>query len=323
MKRRQFMAGLGAAAVSLPLAATAQPTAKTYRVAYLALVSDQDPLLVKQRLGELGYVEGKNLIFDVRSAEGQGDRLPELAAEMVKTNPDVIVAGFGTLPAQAAQAATGTIPIVFTSVGDPIGTGIVKSLSRPGANITGLHSQAAEIAGKRLQILEEFAPGMRALAVVSNPGPFTNVAMQDLKVAVEARGLRLDACEGRTAEQLSTSLTAAAEAGATGLTVLETPILLDMRREIVEIAARLRFYAVYTSRDFVMAGGLLSYGADRRQLYRRAAELVDKVLKGGKPADIPVEQPTKFELVINLKTAKALALSVPPTLLALADEVIE
>jgi putative ABC transport system substrate-binding protein len=249
--------------------------------------------------------------------------LPELAAEMVRTHPDVIVAGFGTLPAQAAQAATGTIPIVFTSVGDPIGTGIVKSLSRPGANITGLHSQAAEIAGKRLQILEEFAPGTRVVAVVSNPGPFTSVAMQELKVAAEARGLRLEACEGRTADQLSASLAAAAKAGATGLTVLETPILLEMRREIVEIAARLRFYAVYPSRDFVGAGGLLSYGADRRQLYRRAAELVDKVLKGGKPADIPVEQPTKFELVINLKTAKALALSVPPTLLALADEVIE
>jgi ABC-type uncharacterized transport system substrate-binding protein len=314
---------LGFSAVQ-PLAARAQQAARSYLVAYLALVADQDAVIVKQRLNELGYTEGKNLIFDVGSAEGQLERLPRLAAELVKTNPDVIIAGFGTATAKAAQAATTSIPIVFTSAGDPLGTGIVKSLSRPGANITGIHSQAGEINGKRLQVLEDLSPGIRTVAVILNPdGPFTTGALQDLKIAAAARGQRLEICAVRTADQLATSMEAAAKAGATGLTILETPLLLDLRQQIADLAAKLRFVAVYGNRAFVDAGGLMSYGADRRQLYRRAADLVDKVLKGEKPADIPVEQPIKFELVINLKTAKALGLDLPPTLLAQADETIE
>src|ERR1700737_3295853 len=324
MRRREFVVLLGGAAVAWPLAARAQQAAKSYRVAYLALVADQDAVIVKQRLNELGYTEGKNLIFDVGSAEGQLERLPQLATEMVKTNPDVIVAGFGTATTKAAQAATASIPIVFTSAGDPLGTGIVKSLSRPGANITGIHSQAGEINGKRLQILEDLAPGIRIVAALLNPdGPFTTVALQDLRIAAAARGQRLEICAVRTADQLATSIEAAANAGATGLTTLETPSLLDLRRQIADLASRLRLVAVYGNRAFVDAGGLMSYGADRRQLYRRAAELVDKVLKGEKPADIPVDQPTKFELVINLKAANALGLKIPSTLLATADEVIE
>jgi putative ABC transport system substrate-binding protein len=323
MRRRRFVGLLGGAAV-WPLAARAQQAARSYRVAYLALVADQDAVIVKQRLNELGYTEGKNLIFDVGSAEGQLERLPRLAAELVKTNPDVIIAGFGTATAKAAQAATTSIPIVFTSAGDPLGTGIVKSLSRPGANITGIHSQAGEINGKRLQVLEDLSPGIRTVAVILNPdGPFTTGALQDLKIAAAARGQRLEICAVRTADQLATSMEAAAKAGATGLTILETPLLLDLRQQIADLAAKLRFVAVYGNRAFVDAGGLMSYGADRRQLYRRAADLVDKVLKGEKPADIPVEQPIKFELVINLKTAKALGLDLPPTLLAQADEIIE
>jgi putative ABC transport system substrate-binding protein len=281
-------------------------------------------VITKQRLDELGYTEGKNLIFDFRSAEGKPERLPQLAADLVKTNPDVIIAGFGTLAAKAVQSATATVPVVFTSVGDPIGAGIVKSLNRPGANMTGLGSQTAEISGKRLQILGELAPGIRTIAVVMNPdNPFTAVALPELKSAADARGQRLEICEVATADQLPTSLEAAVKAGATGLTVLETPVLLGLRRQIVDLAAKLKLFAIYTNRDFVSAGGLLSYGTDRRQQYRRAAELVDKILKGEKPADIPIEQPTKFELVINLKTANALGLKVPSTLLAVADEVIE
>jgi putative ABC transport system substrate-binding protein len=293
-------------------------------VAYLGLLGDQDAVITKQRLDELGYTEGKNLIFDFRSAEGKPERLPQLAADLVKTNPDVIIAGFGTLAAKAVQSATATVPVVFTSVGDPIGAGIVKSLNRPGANMTGLGSQTAEISGKRLQILGELAPGIRTIAVVINPdNPFTAVALPELKSAADARGQRLEICEVATADQLPTSLEAAVKAGATGLTVLETPVLLGLRRQIVDLAAKLKLFAIYTNRDFVSAGGLLSYGTDRRQQYRRAAELVDKILKGEKPADIPIEQPTKFELVINLKTANALGLKVPSTLLAVADEVIE
>ena len=322
--RRDFIAGLGSAAAAWPLAAHAQQAAKSYRLAYLVLLGNQDAVIVKQRLEELGYTEGKNLIFDFRSAEGQPERLPQLAAELVQTNPDVIVTGFGTETAKAAQAATTTIPIVFTSVGDPIGAGIVKSLNRPGANITGLSSQTAEISGKRLQILEEIAPGIRIIAVLLNPDyPFTAVALPQLRRAADARGQRLEICEVRTADRLPTSLDAAAKAGATGLTILETPTLLSLRRQIVDLAAELRLPAIYTNRDFVSAGGLLSYGTDRRVLYQRAAEVVDKILKGEKPGDIPVEQPTKFELIINLKAAKALGLAIPNNLLVLADEVLE
>jgi len=323
MRRREFI-GLVGAAATWPLAARAQQAAKSYRVAYLGLLGDQDAVIIKQRLDELGYTEGRNLIFDFRSAEGKPERLPQLAAEFVKTNPDVIVAGFGTLPAKAAQSATATVPVVFTSVGDPIGAGIVKSLNRPGANMTGLGSQTAEISGKRLQILDELAPGIRSIAVLINPdNPFTAVALPELKSAADARGQRLEICEVRTADQLPTSLEAAVKAGATGLMVLETPVLLGLRRQIVDLAAKLPLLAIYTNRDFVSAGGLLSYGTDRRQQYRRAAELVDKILKGEKPADIPIEQPTKFELVINLRAANALGLKVPDTSLAVADEVIE
>ena len=324
LKRREFIKLLGGAAAAWPLAARAQQSAKIYRVAYLALVGDRDAIIVKQRLDELGYSEGRNLVFDFRSAQGHPERLPELAAELVTTNPDVIVAGFGTATAKAAQGATATIPVVFTSVGDPIGTGIVKSLSRPGANVTGIHAQATDISSKRLQVLTDIAPGIRTVAVLLNQeAPFTAVALPELKIAADARGLRLELCDAGTAEQLAPCLEAAVKAGATGLTILETPLLLDLRQQIVDLAAALRLFAIYTNREFVAAGGLASYGPDRRQLYRRAADLVDKILKGQKPADIPVEQPTKFELVINLKTAKALGLDMPPMLVALADEVIE
>jgi ABC-type uncharacterized transport system substrate-binding protein len=325
IRRREFITLLGGGgAASWPLVARAQQAQKSYRVDYLALAGDQDAVIVKQRLAELGYAEGKNLIFDFRSAEGHLERLPQIAGDFVKANPDVIVAGFGTATAKAAQAATASIPVVFTSVGDPVGSGIVKSLNRPGGNITGLHAQAAEIAGKRLQILEELSPGIRIVAALLEPdSPFTSVALPELKSAADARGQRLEICEVRMADRLAISVEAAAQAGATGLVMLETPLLLGLRRQIIDLAAKLRLSAVYNNREFVVAGGLLSYGADRPQLYRRAAELVDKILKGEKPADIPVEQPTKFELVINLRAAKALGREIPPQLLAIADEVLE
>ena len=323
MKRRKFITLLGGAA-AWPLAARAEQSARPYHVAYLALLAGRDSLVVKQRLDELGYTEGKNLIFDFRSAEGRSERLPQLAAELVRTSPDVIVAGFGTLAAQAAQAATATTPIVFVSVGDPIGAGIVKSLNRPGANVTGITPQGTEIGGKRLQLLEELIPGIRILAVFMNPEtPFSMLALQELRVAANALGQRLEVFEIRSADQLSRSIEAAARAGATGVVTLEDPLLLDLRQQIAALLTELRLPAIYGNREFAEAGGLLSYGPDRRQLYRRAAELVDKILKGAEPADIPVERPTKFELVINLKTAKALGLQIPDKLLALADEVIE
>jgi putative ABC transport system substrate-binding protein len=324
MRRRDFMAVIGGAAFASPLQLHAQQAAKSYRVAYLGLAGDEDAVLVKQRLDELGYSESKNLIFDFRTAEGQLERLPELAAKFVATSPSVIVSGFGTETAKAAQAATTTIPIIFTSVSDPIAAGIVKSLSRPGANITGLTSQTAEISGKRLQFLEELAPGIRVVAVIVSPGyPFTTVALPQLRAAAGARNLRLEVCEVPTPDELPVKVEAAVKAGATALTVLETPVLLGLRRQIVDLEIKLRLFAIYTSRDFVDAGGLMSYAADRRQQYRRAAELVAKILEGERPADIPVEQPTKFDLIINLKAAKVLGIDIPLKLLATADEVIE
>jgi len=325
--RRDVLALLGGMAAALalrPPPLRAQEAQKRYRVAYLALAGDQDAVIVKRRLDDLGYHDGRNLIFDFRSADGDQERLPRLAADLVATHPDVIVAGFGTAPAKAAQAATATIPVVFSSVGDPIGSGIVKSLNRPGANVTGLHALGAELGGKRLQVMQELSPDIRVVAVLVEPGaPFTTVALPVLKDAALARGLRVELCEMRRPDQLAASLEAAVKAGATGLTLLETPPLNNLRREIVDLAARLRLVAVYSNRDFVEAGGLMSYGTDRRQMYRRAAELIDKILKGAKPADIPVEQPTKFELVINLRTARTLGVPIPNTLLAVADDVIE
>jgi putative ABC transport system substrate-binding protein len=323
MRRRAFITLLGSAAAASALAPRAR-AAKVYRVAYLAYAGDQDAAVVKGRLNELGYSEGQNLIFDFRSARGDQERLLKLAAELAGTEPDVIVAGFGTATAKAAQASTATIPIVFTSVGDPIGSGIVKSLNRPGGNLTGLHAQATDIFSKRLQVLADIVPGARTVAVVVERGaPFTALALPELRGVAAARGQQLELCDAGNVDQLATGLDAAVRAGATALTILETPPLLDMRQSIVDLAAKYRLPSVYTNREFVSAGGLASYGVDRQQLYRRSAELVDKILRGQKPAEIPVEQPTKFELVVNVNTAKALGLTIPPVVLAIADEVME
>jgi putative ABC transport system substrate-binding protein len=326
MRRREFMAGLGAAAM-WPLAAYSQQAEKTYRVSYLALLPGEDATLAKpfsQRLQELGYSAGRNLTMEYRSAEGRPERLAELAAELMQANPDVLVAGFGTLAAKAAAAATKTVPIVFTTVGDPLGAGLVASLGKPGANVTGLTDQANDIAAKRLQILADLVPGKQKIAVLLNPDtPFSALALREVRSAAEQGQQPLAVFEARTVDQVSAGIEAAIKAGAAGLLTLDDPLLLGARRQIAELAAAARLPAIYGTRDFAEAGGLMSYGVDRRQISRRAAEYVDKVLKGARPADLPVEQPTKFEFVINLKIAKSLGLNVPPTMLALADEVIE
>jgi putative ABC transport system substrate-binding protein len=322
MRRRGFLrVGLAA---TLPATAHAREVGQPFRVAYLGVADDQDAAIVRERLGELGYGEGRSLVFEVRSAGGDLARLSALAAEIVRSAPDAIVAGVGTAAPKAAQGATAAIPIVFIGAGDPLGTGLVKSLSRPGGNVTGLNTQAGEINGKRLQLLDDLAPGTRRVAVLLSPdAPFTPSALADLKAVAAQRGTALELCPVRTADELAPRLEAAMKAGATALTILETPPLLEMRRPIAERAARLRLVAIYGSRAFVEAGGLMSYGADRRHLDRRAAELVDKILKGQAPADIPVEQPTVFELVLNQAAARALGIGVPPSLLAMASEVIE
>jgi ABC-type uncharacterized transport system substrate-binding protein len=327
MRRREFIVVLSCAAAAWPLAARAQQPGKSYRVSFLALVPGEDSSLMKallERLHELGYVEGQNMTFEYRSAEGRPERLRSLAMELVQANPDVLIAGFGTLAAQAAKAATTTIPIVFATVGDPLGAGIVTSLGRPGGNVTGLTDQARDVQGKRLQLLQELIPGKHVIAVLMNPDtPFSRLALEEAKTAAEYAHLQLKVLEARTPDQVSDRFEDAEKAGAAGLLILEDPLIYSIRRKVADLAAQSRLPAMYVYRDSAEAGGLMSYGPDRRQIYRRAAEYADKIMKGAKPADLPVEQPTKFELVINLKTAKALGLDVPDRLLALADAVIE
>jgi len=324
-RRRLLLISL-AGALAAPLTAETQPAGKSYRISFLALTPGEDTTSVKalvERLHELSYIEGRNMTFEYRSAEGRPERLPQLAMELVRAGPDVLIAGFGTLTAQAAKAATTTIPIVFTTVGDPVGAGVVASLARPGGNATGL-SGLTEIGGKRLELLRELIPRKQVVAVLMNPDtPFTRLALKEIKTAAEAERIRLEVLEARTPDQVSAGFEAAIKAGAGGLLVLEDPLMYDLRRQISDLAAKFRLPAVYTYRDYAQAGGLMSYGTDRRQIYRRAAEYVDKILKGAKAADLPVEQPTKFELIINLKTAKALGLTIPPSLLARADQLIE
>jgi putative ABC transport system substrate-binding protein len=322
MRRREFITLIGGAA-TWPLAAWAQQS-RSFRIGYLAFVPGEDSTIIMQRLQELGYRQGENLEFTYRSADGRPELLASLAAELVNIRPDVLVAGFGTLPAKAAKASTSTIPIVFASVGDPVGAGLINSLNRPGGNVTGVTSEASDVVGKRLEVLDELVPGKRTVAVLMNPDtPFSALALRELKAAAVVTAQRIQVFEARSADQVLTGVEAAAKAGAPGLLTLEDALLVSTRRQIAERAITTRLPIVYGSRAFPEAGGLISYGVDRRHMYRRAAEYVDMILKGRTPSELPVEQPTKFELVINLKAAKAIALDVPDKLLAVADKVIE
>jgi putative tryptophan/tyrosine transport system substrate-binding protein len=323
MRRRVFIGLLGASA-TWPLVARAE---KSYKLGYLALLPGEDATFAKpflKRLEDLGYSEGKNLTLEYRSAEGRPERLAQLAAELIQAEPDVLVAGFGTLTAKAAAAASKSVPVVFTSVGDPVGSGLVESLSLPGANVTGLSGQAVETAAKQLQILEDLIQGKQTIAVLLNPDtPYTALALRQVRSAATDSNQPLAIFEARTSDQISAGIEAAIKAGAAGLLTLDDPLLLSVRRKVVDLVAAAKLPTMDGLRDFAEAGGLMSYGPDQRQISRRAAEYVDKILKGAKPADLPVEQPTKFEFVINLKTAKALGLVFPPTMLGVADEVIE
>ena len=325
--RRSLMKILaGAALVGAASKATAQK-AKSVTIAYLALLPGEDRnFVVKflQRLGELGYADGQNLHFVYRSAEGRPELLPGLASDLIRMKPDVLVTGFGTLAAKAGKAGSDGVPVVFMAVGDPVGAGVVESLARPGGNITGLSDLAAGIQGNRLQLLQETAPAASLFAVILNPGtPYAALAYKELEAAAKIAKLALRPFEVHAPNEIAPQLEAAKAAGAGGLVVFEDPLTLSQRSEITALASRLRLPAIYGYREFVEVGGLMSYGTDHGAQWRRGAEIVDLVLKGEKPADIPVEQPTKFELVVNLKTAKALGLDVPLHLQQLTDEIIE
>ena len=326
--RRSFMIVLaGAALLSVENRATAQK-AKSFSIAYLALLPGEDRTsfvaAFVRRLNELGYVDGQNLRLVYRSAEGGPELLPSLASELIRIKPDVLVSGFGTVAAKAAKAAADGIPVVFMAVGDPVGAGVVESLARPGGHVTGLSDLAAGLQGNRLQLLREIAPAASLIAVVLNPGtPYTALAYKELEAAANLAKIQVRAFEVRSPEEIAPQLDATKAAGAGALVILEDPLTFSRRSEIAAFASRLRLPAVYGYREFAEAGGLVSYGTDHNMQWRRGAEIVDLILKGAKPADIPVEQPTKFELVVNLKTAKALDLSVPPTIMMRADQVIE
>ena len=310
------------------LAADAQPTGKVYRIGYLtsgaAGITPRPVAAFREGLRELGWVEGQNIEIDYRHAEGRFDRLPELAAELVRLKPDVIAAG-PTPPAVAAKNATATIPIVMMGVGDPVGLGLVASLARPGGNVTGLSfTVGMETLGKDLELLREALPKVRRVAVLSNPAnPSHALAIGNVKAAGRSLGVQLKLLEARGPDQFDGAFTAMAEDRVEALLVVADSLFILHRARLAELAAKYRLPSMHGVRENVEAGGLLSYGPSNEALWRRAAFFVDKILKGAKPADLPVEQPTKFELVINLKTAKALGLTIPQSLVLRADEVIE
>ncbi len=321
-----------AVAVSIlaaPLAAEAQPAAKIAHIGYLApnlAASRHLPEAFRQGLRDLGYVEGRNVVIEYRDAEGKFERLSALAAELVALKVDVIVAG-GTPAALAAKQATGIIPVVFAGPGDPVTSGLVASLARPGGNVTGLSSFAPELVGKCLEQLKQAVPGVGRVAALWQPGGLGERTDKDVlkeaESAARALGVRLQFVEARGPENFDRAFSEMTKARAGALTVLPGSMFVNERRRLVDLAAKNRLPAVYPWREGVADGGLMSYGPDLADLFRRAAIYVDKILKGAKPGDLPVEQPTKFELAINLKTAKALGLTLPTSLLRRADQVIE
>jgi len=312
-----------------PLAAEPQQAAKVARIGYLAGSMARGPHLpeaFRQGLRDLGYVEGRDVVIEYRDAQGKLERLPDLAAELVELKVDVIVA-VSTLHALAAKQATRTIPIVFAAAQDPVTSRLVTSLARPGGNVTGLSSLAPELVGKRLELLKQVVPGVSRIAVLWQPGAVPERTQKDLlkeaDVAARALGVRLQFVEARGPEDVDRAFSEMTKAHAGALSVLPSTMFIIEQRRLGDLAAKNRLPAVYGARDFVDAGGLMSYGPDNADLFRRAATYVDKILKGTKPGDLPVEQPTKFELVINLKTAKALGIKIPQSILARADRVIE
>jgi putative ABC transport system substrate-binding protein len=322
VNRRTWLLGsLGL--VAAPLAGQAQP-AKVPRLGLLWPDSLPSPRVDEFRRGlrDLGYVEGKTIVIEYRYAEGKRDRLPELASELVRLQVDVIVA-LSTLAALPAKRPTAAIPIVMTS-GDPVGTGLVASLARPGGNVTGLTAFSPDLVGKRLELLKQAVPPLVRVAVLwDSEGPSKRLEFKEAQATAPALGLQLQSLEVRAPQpDLEGAFGAASRGRAQGLLVLNNPLALTYRAQIAGMALSHRLPSMFDGRDYAEAGALMAYGANVGDLFRRAATYVDKILKGAKPADLPVEQPTRLELIINLKTAKALGFTIPETVLARADEVI-
>jgi len=323
MDRRTFLTGAGAVLLASPLSAGAQQTGKVYRIGFLRAGQPPKPWVeaFQQGLRERGYVDGQNVVVEFRFTDGSVDQLPRLAEELVRLKVDVILASAAP-PALAAKKATTSVPIVFVNVFDPVELGLIPSLGRPGGNITGLATTSADLAGKRLELLRGLVPKLRRVAVLWDPSNPTNpIQLKGAEVAARTLGLQLQPAPVQSPSDFDAAFKAAR--GANGLFLLDSPLVTTHRARLAGLAATSRLPAISGVRDFVEVGGLMSYGVDFADSFRRAATYVDKILKGAKPGDLPVEQPTKFELVINLKTAKALGLTIPQSLLGRADEIIQ
>ena len=323
--RREFMCTLAGGLLVAPLAAEAQEqkAGKVYRIGFLRAGQPPKPWVeaFQQGLRERGYVDGQNVVLEFRFTDGSFDQLPRLAEELVRLKVDVILASAAP-PALVAKKATTSVPIVFVNVFDPVELGLIPSLGRPGGNITGLANSSADLAGKRLELLRELVPKLRRVAVFwDSSNPTNPIQLKGAEVAARTLGLQLQPAPVQGPSDFDAAFKAAR--GANGLLLLDSPLFTTHRARLSGLAATSRLPAISALREFVEVGGLISYGVDFPDSFRRAATYVDKILKGAKPADLPVEQPTKYELVINLKTAKALRLTIPQLVLARADEVIQ
>jgi putative ABC transport system substrate-binding protein len=328
IKRRDFITLLGGAVAAWPLAARAQqPAAKVPRIGFLGnSTADLEANLVgpfRDGLRALGYEEGRNIVIEYRWAEGEYERFPALIAELVASNVDVIVTA-GTPASLAVKKATTTIPLVMVAVGDPVATGLVASLARPGGNITGLTSISSEMEGKRLELLREVVPKVSHIAVLWNAAsPIQVIEEGEVRAAAGVLGVKMLSLGVRTREEIDDALATIIRERPDALLVLADRLFLHHRTRIIDFAAQERLPGVHAYRELIEAGGLMSYGPSYADMHRRAAAYVDKILKGAKPADLPVERPVKFELVVNLKAAKALGLTIPPSVIFRADEIIE
>ena len=330
-RRTVLSAALAIGLVACSLGAGAQPAPRVPRIGYLAFnLAAADPRLrdaFLQGLRDLGYVEGRNVQIEYRDAEGKTERFPALAAELVVLKVDVIVAAAGTLGTLAAKRATTTLPIVFPVVGDPVAERIVVSLARPGGNVTGLALLSPDLLVKSVELVKQAVPGARRVALLLKPDSGPEHALKERVKATDdaarALGMQLKLVEARVPEDIDRAFADMAKARADAVIVAATPLFDVHRRRLVDLAVKNRLPTVFQFRSSVEAGGLMSYGPDNADLFRRAAGYVDKILKGARPADLPVEQPTKFEMVINLRTAKALGLTIPPSLLQRAEHVIQ
>lgn len=327
MNRRGFLYGSVCATLAVPPTAEAQPADKVYRVGLLGpAASSTSPQLLqafRQGLRDLGWVEGRDIVITDRWAEGRLDRLTDLAADLVRLGVDVIVSE-GTPGPHAAKHVTRTTPIVMVAAGDPVASGLVASLTRPGGNVTGLSLMAPELGPKRVQLLKETVPGLSRVGVLWNSySLYPRLVMRETELAATTLGVRLESLELRVPEDLDRAFEAAILRQVGGLMIVEDSLTVTHRARIVDFAAQSRLPAVYGSREFVDGGGLMMYGADLTALFRRAATYVDRILKGAKPADLPIERPAKFELIINLRTARALGLTISSALLRRADHLVE